>query len=180
MKGRIGVQSPYMIRIQGLKKVYGAGEGAVTALSGVDLLIRRGDIHGIIGMSGAGKSTLIRCINLLDRPTEGLIEIDGQDVTHLSEKELRKMRRSVGMIFQQFNLLMQRTVLKNVCFPMELSGVSRAQARARALELLELVGLKPIRPSFPADRSSGWPSPARWPWTPRCFCATRPPRPWIP
>ncbi len=155
MKGRIGVQSPYMIRIQGLKKVYGAGEGAVTALSGVDLLIRRGDIHGIIGMSGAGKSTLIRCINLLDRPTEGLIEIDGQDVTHLNEKELRKMRRSVGMIFQQFNLLMQRTVLKNVCFPMELSGVSRAQARARALELLELVGLKEKAGAYPAQLSGG-------------------------
>lgn len=149
------MQSPYMIRIQGLKKVYGAGEGAVTALSGVDLLIRRGDIHGIIGMSGAGKSTLIRCINLLDRPTEGLIEIDGQDVTHLSEKELRKMRRSVGMIFQQFNLLMQRTVLKNVCFPMELSGVSRAQARARALELLELVGLKEKAGAYPAQLSGG-------------------------
>ena len=112
------------------------------ALEDISLDIQKGEIFGIIGLSGAGKSTLVRCMNLLERPTSGTVIVDGKDMTALSEKELRLARRNVTMIFQSFNLLMQRTVLKNVCFPMELSGTPAAQARKRALELLDLVGLR--------------------------------------
>lgn len=140
-----------MIRIEGLKKVY----GSVTALRHIDLSVARGDIHGIIGMSGAGKSTLIRCINLLDRPTQGKIYIDNVDVTALNDRDLLKTRRMVGMIFQQFNLLMQRNVEKNVRFPMEIAGVPKAQAVKRAGELLEIVGLSEKRRAYPAQLSGG-------------------------
>ena len=140
-----------MIRIEGLKKVY----GSVTALKHIDLSVAKGDIHGIIGMSGAGKSTLIRCINLLDRPTEGKIWIDGTDVTVLGDRDLRNMRRTVGMIFQQFNLLMQRTVIKNVCFPMEIAGVPKKEAMKRAEELLEIVQLSDKKNAYPAQLSGG-------------------------
>jgi len=140
-----------MIRIEGLKKTY----GSVTALRHIDLTVAKGDIHGIIGMSGAGKSTLIRCINLLDRPTEGKIWINGTDVTVLNDRDLRKMRRTVGMIFQQFNLLMQRTVIKNVCFPMEIAGVPKKEAMKRAEELLEIVQLSDKKNAYPAQLSGG-------------------------
>ncbi|MGI6174031.1 MAG: methionine ABC transporter ATP-binding protein [Christensenellales bacterium] len=144
-----------MIRIEGLYKVYGTGENQVVALKNVNLSVKRGDIHGIIGMSGAGKSTLIRCMNLLDRPTEGRIFIDGVEMTGLSDKMLLGMRRNVGMIFQQFNLLMQRNVEKNVRFPMEISGVPREKAIARALELLDIVSLSDKRYAYPAQLSGG-------------------------
>ncbi len=144
-----------MIQISGLSKVYGTGESAVTALSNVDLTIRKSEIHGIIGMSGAGKSTLIRCINLLDPPTTGSIKIDGKDVTNLSGAKLRQMRREIGMVFQQFNLLMQRSVEKNVRFPLELSGMPKAQAVKRARELLDVVGLSDKLKAYPAQLSGG-------------------------
>ena len=162
-----------IIQIQHLYKTFGTGENAVHALEDISLDIQKGEIFGIIGLSGAGKSTLVRCMNLLERPSSGTVIVDGKDMTALSEKELRLARRNVTMIFQSFNLLMQRTVLKNVCFPMELSGTPAAQARKRALELLDLVG----PPSSPADRSSGWPSPGPWPRTPRSCCVTKPPLP---
>ena len=144
-----------IIEIRGLRKTFGQGEAAVTALDGIDLSIEKGEIYGIIGLSGAGKSTLVRCMNLLETPTEGTVRVDGQDITTLSPKELRKARQSITMIFQGFNLLMQRTCLKNVCFPMELSGVPKAQAEKKALELLDLVGLKEKASAYPAQLSGG-------------------------
>ena len=140
-------------------------------LEDISLDIQKGEIFGIIGLSGAGKSTLVRCMNLLERPTSGTVIVDGKDMTALSEKELRLARRNVTMIFQSFNLLMQRTVLKNVCFPMELSGTPAAQARKRAWSCWTwwACGRKrmPIPPSSPADRSSGWPSLGPWPTDPK-------------
>ncbi len=144
-----------MIRIENLSKVYGTGEGAVTALTGVNLNINKGEIHGIIGMSGAGKSTLIRCMNRLDTPTEGRILIDGQDVLGLTGRELRALRKRVSMIFQQFNLLMQKTVSKNVRYPLEISGVKGAKADARVKELLGIVGLEAKAKAYPSQLSGG-------------------------
>ena len=115
-----------MIEIKNLSKTYSLSDGSVEALKNVSLTIPDGDIYGIIGMSGAGKSTLVRCINMLERPTCGQVIIDGQDLTVMSEKELRALRQSITMIFQGFNLLMQKTCLKNVCFPLELAGVKKA------------------------------------------------------
>ena len=151
-------QNNTMIRIEALTKTYAVPGGTVDALKGIDLEIRQGEIFGIIGMSGAGKSTLIRCMNLLERPTSGTIQIDGQDVTGLSKKALRQMRHSVGMIFQQFNLLSQRTVLKNICFPMEIAknhSYTKAEAKNRAMELLKLVGLEERAGAYPAQLSGG-------------------------
>ena len=147
-------QTP-MIRIEGLKKIYGSGTTAVAALNDVSLSIMKGDIHGIIGMSGAGKSTLIRCINRLDTPTEGRILVDGQDILAMNAKDLRKMRKRVSMIFQQFNLLMQKTVARNVRYPLEIAGVPRAKADARVKELLEIVGLSHKADAYPAQLSGG-------------------------
>lgn len=144
-----------IIQIKNLNKTYGDGDGAVSALQDINLEIQKGDIFGIIGLSGAGKSTLVRCINLLERPTSGSIIVDGQDLTLLSPKALREARRNVTMIFQSFNLLMQRTCLKNICFPMEIAGVPAEKARARALELLELVGLSDKADAYPAQLSGG-------------------------
>lgn len=147
--------SESIIQIQDLTKTFGEGTEAVHALEHINLDIRRGEIFGIIGLSGAGKSTLVRCMNLLERPTSGHVIVDGKDMTALSEKELRLARRDVTMIFQSFNLLMQRTCLKNVCFPMELGGVPAAAARKRALELLDLVGLADKADAYPAQLSGG-------------------------
>ena len=144
-----------MIRITGLKKVYGTGSTAVTALDGINLTIRRGDIHGIIGMSGAGKSTLIRCVNRLDTPTEGSIEIDGKDILTMSEKDLRVMRRRVSMIFQHFNLMMQKTVAKNIRYPLEIAGIKGEKADKRVKELLEIVGLTQKANAYPVQLSGG-------------------------
>ncbi|MBQ9951399.1 MAG: ATP-binding cassette domain-containing protein [Clostridia bacterium] len=144
-----------MIRIEGLKKVYGVGANAVTALNGINLSILKGDIHGIIGMSGAGKSTLIRCVNRLDTPTEGRILIDGQDILAMNTKDLNATRKRVSMIFQQFNLLMQKTVAKNVRYPLELAGVPKAKANQRVKELLEIVGLSDKADNYPGQLSGG-------------------------
>ena len=144
-----------MIEIKHLSKTFGVSGGTVDALKDITLTIPDGEIYGIIGMSGAGKSTLVRCINMLERPTAGDILIDGKSMTELSQKELREKRRDITMIFQGFNLLMQRNCLKNVCFPLELAGVKKAEAEKRAAELLELVGLGDKFKSYPAQLSGG-------------------------
>lgn len=145
----------YMIEIKNVSKQFHTADGFVEALKNVSISIPDGDIFGIIGMSGAGKSTLVRCINMLERPTSGSIEIDGVDLCRLSERQLREIRREVTMIFQGFHLLMQRNCLDNVCFPLELSAQSRAQSKKRALELLEVVGLKDKAKAYPAQLSGG-------------------------
>lgn len=144
-----------MIEIRNLSKSFDVANGRVDALKNVSLTVNDGDIYGIIGMSGAGKSTLVRCINMLERPSDGSVIIDGADIGTLSEKELRAKRRKVTMIFQGFNLLMQRTCLKNICFPLELAGVNPKDAKKRALELLKTVGLPDKAYAYPAQLSGG-------------------------
>lgn len=144
-----------MIEIKNLSKTFKVADGDFEALKDVSLTIEDGDIYGIIGMSGAGKSTLVRCINMLERPTDGSVIIDGKDMGSLSPKELRESRRDITMIFQGFNLLMQRTCLKNICFPLELEGMSKADAKKRALELLDIVGLPDKAKNYPAQLSGG-------------------------
>ncbi len=144
-----------MIEIKNLSKTFKTADGTLDALKNVSLTINDGDIYGVIGMSGAGKSTLVRCINMLERPTEGQIIIDGVDMGALSSKQLRDARRDITMIFQGFNLLMQRNCLKNICFPLELAGMKKADAKKRALELLEIVGLPDKALAYPAQLSGG-------------------------
>lgn len=144
-----------MIELKSLNKTFETADGTVEALKDINLTINDGDIYGIIGMSGAGKSTLVRCINMLEKPTSGQVLIDGVDMTTLSEKELRQKRRNITMIFQSFNLLMQRTCLKNICFPLELSGVKKQEAEKRASELLKIVGLPDKANAYPAQLSGG-------------------------
>ena len=144
-----------IIEIKNLEKKFTVKGREIYALKDINLAIGKGEIFGIIGKSGAGKSTLVRCINLLERPTAGSIYFEGKDLCLLNESGLRKARRSMGMIFQQFNLLMQRNSLDNVCFPLELAGVEKKRARERALELLELVGLENRVESYPAQLSGG-------------------------
>ena len=144
-----------MIEIKHVSKTFQMKDGAVNALKDIDLTIPDGSIYGIIGMSGAGKSTLVRCINLLERPTEGSIVIDGTAMESLTPAQLRQRRREITMIFQQFNLLMQRSCLKNICFPMELAGAKKADAEKRARELLEVVGLPDKANAYPAQLSGG-------------------------
>src|SRR3954454_7269417 len=141
-----------MLEVQQLRKVFPNG---VVALDGVDLDVPDGDIVGVIGRSGTGKSTLIRCVNRLEQPTSGRILIDGEDVTAMRGEQLRATRRRIGMIFQQFNLLSSRTAAENVALPLEIAGVPRSQRRGRALELLDLVGLKDPPASSPAQLSGG-------------------------
>ena len=144
-----------MIEIQHLSKTFAGADGDVEALRDINLKINDGDIFGIIGMSGAGKSTLVRCINMLERPTSGTVLINGRDIGALSAEELRRVRRRTTMIFQSFNLLMQRTCLANICFPLELAGMKKAEAKKRAGELLELVGLSDKANAYPAQLSGG-------------------------
>ena len=145
-----------MIELKHVSKTFDSGTaGGVDALKDVSLTIEDGDIYGIIGMSGAGKSTLVRCINLLEKPTSGEIIVNGQRLDTMTPAQLRAARRNITMIFQHFNLLMQRTCLRNVCFPMEISGVKRADAEKRARELLELVGLPDKADAYPAQLSGG-------------------------
>ena len=144
-----------MIELKHLGKIYSSASGSVEALKDVNLTIADGEIFGIIGLSGAGKSTLVRCINLLERPTSGEVWVDGRNLTTLSQKELLQVRRQIGMIFQSFNLLEQRTVLRNVCFPLEISGTPKAEAKKRAEELLKVVGLADKAASFPSQLSGG-------------------------
>ena len=144
-----------VIELRHISKVFPTADGDFQALTDVNLTIQDGDIFGSVGMSGAGKSTLVRCINLLERPTEGEVLVDGQNLMELSPAQLRQARRSISMIFQQFNLLMQRTCLKNICFPMEIAGVPKAEARKRALEYLDIVGLPDKANAYPAQLSGG-------------------------
>lgn len=142
-------------RIENLSKSFQTAGGTVTALRDINLTIQKGDIYGIIGLSGAGKSTLVRCMNLLERPTEGTVYFDGRDLNALEPKELRRARWQIGMIFQQFNLLEQRTALQNVLFALEITGQEKDAAKKRALELLEIVGLTDRADSYPAQLSGG-------------------------
>ena len=144
-----------MIELKHLSKTFQMKDGAVQALRDINLTIPDGMIYGIIGMSGAGKSTLVRCINLLERPTEGQVVIDGTEMQSLTPAQLRQRRQKIAMIFQQFNLLMQRSCLANVCFPMELAGVKKADAEKRARELLQTVGLPDKAGAYPAQLSGG-------------------------
>lgn len=143
------------ILIQDVSKTFETKDGSVQALNHVSLSIETGDIYGIIGMSGAGKSTLVRCMNFLEVPSEGKVLIDGKSLSEFSPKELRKEREKIGMIFQHFNLLMQKNVLENVCFPLYIQGKKKAEARAKALELLEIVGLADRANAYPAQLSGG-------------------------
>ena len=144
-----------MIELRNICKTFEGAGGKVDALHNINLTISDGDIYGIIGMSGAGKSTLVRCINMLERPTEGEVIVDGVNMGELSPSQLREARRGITMIFQGFNLLMQKNCLKNVCFPMELAGIPKADAVKRATELLELVGLPDKAKAYPAQLSGG-------------------------
>ena len=151
-----------MIEIKNLCKTYSLTDGSVEALKDVSLSIPDGDVFGIIGMSGAGKSTLVRCINMLERPTAGSVVIDGKDLTKMTEKELRAERQSITMIFQGFNLLMQKNCLRNVCFPLELAGVKRPKPPKRRSHCWSwwawAIKPRPTLPSFPAASSSVSPS----------------------
>ena len=144
-----------MIELKNVSKSFDTAEGKVDALKDVSITIEDGDIYGIIGMSGAGKSTLVRCINMLEKPTSGEVIVNGKRLDTMSPAQLRAARRNITMIFQQFNLLMQRNCLKNVCFPMELAGASKKDAQNRAKELLTLVGLPDKAKAYPAQLSGG-------------------------
>ena len=144
-----------IIQILDLEKRFKSKNTEVYALQGINLTIRKGDIFGIIGQSGAGKSTLVRCINMLERPSGGSVMFEGRDMCRLGSRDLQIARRSMGMIFQQFNLLMQRTAEENVCFPLELAGVKKDEARKRAGELLELVKLSDRAHAYPSQLSGG-------------------------
>ena len=144
-----------MITLQGIEKTYQSTNGIVHALKGIDLTVARGEIFGIIGTSGAGKSTLIRCINMLERPTKGVVTVDGQDFTALSEQDLREQRKKIGMIFQHFNLLSSRTVYQNIAFPLELAKRNKAEIDTEVMHLLELVGLMDKKDQYPAQLSGG-------------------------
>ena len=144
-----------MIELRNLNKTFHTQDGALTALDDINLTVQDGEIFGIIGLSGAGKSTLVRCMNLLERPTHGEVLVDGQDLMKLSPAGLREVRRNIGMIFQSYNLLEQRTVLRNVLYPLELTHEDRRTARTRAMQLLELVGLADRASAYPAQLSGG-------------------------
>ncbi len=144
-----------IIKIEHLSKEFSLKDANVHALNDVSLDIYKGDIYGIIGMSGAGKSTLVRCLNFLERPTQGTVIVDGNNLAELSESMLREARKDIGMIFQHFNLLMQRNVIDNVCFPMEIAGMKKKEARAKAMEYLKIVGLEEKAKAYPAQLSGG-------------------------
>ena len=144
-----------MIEIRHLNKTYRTADKDIVALEDINLTINDGEIFGIIGLSGAGKSTLVRCINLLEQPSAGEVIVDGESITALPRKELLKLRRSIGMIFQGFNLLEQRSVLRNVCFPLEIAGVKKKEAKEKAMELLKVVGLEEKAAAYPAQLSGG-------------------------
>lgn len=143
------------IEVKHLTKTFEQKGLHVEALKDINLTIEAGDIYGIIGMSGAGKSTLVRCLNYLERPTEGQVLIEGKDLGNLSEKELRKQRSDIAMIFQHFNLLMQKNVIDNICFPLQIQGVGKKEAKEKARELLKTVGLEDKEKAYPAQLSGG-------------------------
>ena len=144
-----------MIKLIGIEKIYDSPSGKVHALKGIDLEIARGEIYGIIGLSGAGKSTLVRCINMLERPTAGKVFVDGQDMTALTDSELRAARKNIGMIFQHFNLLSSATVYDNIAFPLKLSNTPDADIDKKIRPLLELVGLSDKAQQYPSQLSGG-------------------------
>ena len=144
-----------IIQMNNLTKTFGDGSSRVDALKHVNIAVEKGEIFGIIGLSGAGKSTLVRCINLLERPDKGEVLFHGKDLMKMSEKELRAQRKKITMIFQHFNLLDQRTSLENICFPLELVGTPKKEARKRAMELLETVGLPDKADAYPVQLSGG-------------------------
>lgn len=144
-----------MIVLDQIKKIFDTNSGHITAVDSVNLSIRQGEIFGIIGYSGAGKSTLIRMLNLLERPTEGTIIIDGKDLTKISSKELRLARQQIGMVFQHFNLLWSRTVFENIAFSLEIAGVNKEEIKPRVLELIQLVGLSGKEDNYPSQLSGG-------------------------
>lgn len=144
-----------MIEVQGLSKTFETDDGKVEALQDITLSIEAGDIYGIIGMSGAGKSTLVRCLNFLERPTSGTVRIEGKDLGAMTQWQLRQMRREISMIFQHFNLLMQKNVIDNICFPLVIGGMKKNEAKARAKELLEIVELSDKAQAYPSQLSGG-------------------------
>ncbi len=144
-----------MIELINLEKTYRTSKGSITAIKDINITINDGEIFGIIGLSGAGKSTLVRCINYLERPTSGQVIIDGKELGKLSNKELLKTRQNIGMVFQGFNLLAQRNVIKNICYPLEIAGMKKADAVKRAESLLELVGLSDKAKAYPSQLSGG-------------------------
>lgn len=143
------------IEIEHVSKTFDIKSSSVEALKDINFTIDKGEIFGVIGLSGAGKSTLVRCMNLLERPTEGRVLIDGENILALSEEQLRRKRQKIGMIFQHFNLLMQRNVIDNICFPMEIAGVPKKEARERAMELLKTVDLEEKAKAYPVQLSGG-------------------------
>lgn len=145
----------FMIVLNQIKKIFNTDSGPVTAVNSIDLSIRQGEIFGIIGYSGAGKSTLIRMLNLLERPTEGSVVVNGKDLTKISAKELRLARQQIGMVFQHFNLLWSRTVFENIAFSLEIAGVKKDKIQSRVLELIDLVGLKGKENNYPSQLSGG-------------------------
>lgn len=148
-------EDSYIIELRELEKVFQTAGGDIKALENINIGIRQGEIFGIIGLSGAGKSTLIRCINFLEEPTSGEVIFDGKKLGQLKREEMREARRSMGMIFQQFQLLEQRNVIQNICFPLEIAGVPKKEAKKRARELMKLVELTEKEKSYPAQLSGG-------------------------
>lgn len=144
-----------IIEVENLTKQFEAGNSKINALNNISLSVEEGEIFGVIGLSGAGKSTFVRCLNLLERPTSGTVLINGKNLQELSSGELRRERQQIGMIFQHFNLLMQRNVLDNVCFPMEIAGIKKREARKKALEYLKTVGLEDKVKAYPVQLSGG-------------------------
>ncbi|MDD6219266.1 MAG: methionine ABC transporter ATP-binding protein [Selenomonadaceae bacterium] len=144
-----------MIQLSHIEKIYDSPSGPVRALKDISLHIEKGDIYGIIGLSGAGKSTLVRCINLLERPTKGTVVVDGQEITAMSDSQLRAARKNIGMIFQHFNLLSSATVYENVAFPLELAKTNKDVIQKKVTELLELVGLADKADQYPSQLSGG-------------------------
>lgn len=144
-----------MIQMKDVVKTFTGKDNTVEALKGISLDIKKGEIYGIIGMSGAGKSTLVRCLNFLERPTRGTVLIEGKDLAQMKEEELRRERTQIAMIFQHFNLLMQRNVMDNICFPLEITGMSKRLARKKSAELLEVVGLTDKAKAYPSQLSGG-------------------------
>lgn len=144
-----------MIRLQNISKSFTTEKSVIHAVKGVNLEINKGEVFGIIGFSGAGKSTLVRCINLLERPTEGSVTIDGMEITTLSEKELRTVRKKIGMIFQHFNLMKSRTVYQNVAYPLKGRGLSKTQIQNKVKSLLQLVNLSDKETAYPSQLSGG-------------------------
>ena len=144
-----------MIQLEHISKSFVTASGTVHAVQDVNLQIGEGEIFGIIGFSGAGKSTLVRCINLRERPTEGRVIVDGEDLTAMDLKKLREVRKKIGMIFQHFNLMRSRTVFQNIAFPLKKSGLSKAEKEKKIESLLELVGLSDKKDAYPSQLSGG-------------------------